>query len=263
MNDKLDKNKILSLLKTDYNIIVLDRVDSTNLYLKSLAQSGASHNTVVIADTQTNGRGRLGKSFFSPPGTGIYMSILLKADNLKIPSSHITVASGVSVCHTLEEFCDKIPSIKWVNDIFLNGKKVCGILAESFVSPIDGLLYIIVGIGINISTNSTDFPDELSDIAGSVFPAGISRNTIIAKLLDDFKRTSSIDNIDALISQYKEHSMLLNKEIYFSLNGKILNGIAADINNEGNLIVLLPDGKKTILKSGEVSLGSGNFINQN
>ncbi len=259
MTDRLDKNKILSLLNADYNVIILDTVDSTNLYLKTLAKNGALQNTVVIADTQTNGRGRLGKCFFSPPGTGIYMSILLKADSLKIPSSHITVASGVAVCRALESFCTEQPFIKWVNDIFLNGKKVCGILAESFVSPIDDSLYIIVGTGINISTNLTDFPRELSDIAGSVFPVKISRNFIIAKLLNEFEKIFSIENIDALISQYKEYSMLLNKEICFSLNGNTLSGRVSDINKEGNLVVTLSNGKIEILKSGEISLGSKNF----
>lgn len=259
MADKLNKNQILSLLNTDYNIILLDTVDSTNLYLKELAKNGAPHNTVVIADTQTNGRGRLGKSFFSPAGTGIYMSLLLKADALKIPPSHITVASGVAVCHTLKEFCNTPPLIKWVNDIFLDRKKVCGILAESFVSPIDGSLYIIVGTGINVSTRHSDFPDDISDIAGSVFPPGISRSFIIARLLEEFEKAFSVEKIDVLIAQYKKYSLLLNKEICFSLNGTNLSGIVTDINNEGNLVIKLSNGETEILKSGEVSLGSKNF----
>lgn len=262
MIDELNLPEILSSLnnKDIYNIEILNTVDSTNLYLKNLAKNNAVHNTIIIADNQTSGRGRLGKSFFSPPGSGIYMSILFKADKLALPFSHITVAAGVAVCRVLGTVCNSSPSIKWVNDVFLNGKKVCGILAEGFVSPQDNAHYIIVGTGINVSTATSDFPVDISDIAGSVFPENASRNTIIAKIINEFENIFSCDNIAELIAEYKSYSMLINKEINFSLNSQSLAGTVTDINLDGNLVVALPDSKTIILKSGEVSLGSQNFV---
>lgn len=262
MSDKLCGKKILSLVKKQdlYNLIVLDSVNSTNSYIKELATSGASHATIVIADSQTNGRGRLGRDFFSPCGTGIYMSILIDPTKIKIPASHLTIAAGVAVCRTVENICDDTPSIKWVNDVFLHGKKVCGILAESVINPSTNTSsYIIVGIGINVATSAEVFPGKLSEIAGSVFPQNITRNEIIAKLLDEFDDVCSNAEIEQLIEEYKNHSLVLGKKISFTKNGKAFSGIAKDINIEGNLIVVLEDMQEMILSSGEVSLGSSNF----
>ena len=263
MSDILCAKKILSLVKKQdfYNLIVLDSVNSTNSYIKKLAVSGTPHATTVIADSQTNGRGRLGRDFFSPCGTGIYMSILIDPAKIKIPSSHLTIAAGVAVCHALRNICDDTPSIKWVNDIFLRGKKVCGILAESVINPKTNTSnYIIVGIGINVATTAEAFPGKLNGIAGSVFPKNVTRNEIIAKLLDEFDDVCSNAEIEQLIEEYKNHSLVLVKKISFTKDGKAFSGTAKDINLDGNLVVVLEDGQKMILSSGEVSLGSSNFL---
>ena len=259
MSDIILKEKINSLIcDTSYDIIVLETINSTNLYLKELAKKDAAHGTVVIADRQTNGRGRLGRQFFSPSGTGIYMSILIRPEEIKLDPQLLTVAAGVAVCRTLEDICNEAPRIKWVNDIFVGGRKVCGILAESF-SDSTGINSIIVGIGINVTTSAADFPAELSNIAGSIFPKNITRNEIIAKVLTEFERVCNFNDAKKLIEEYKAFSLVLNKELSFTKDGKHYTGIATDINIEGNLVVKLHSGETIVLKSGEVSLGSANF----
>lgn len=264
MHDILLKEQILSLTKKQnfFNLIILKTVNSTNSYAKELARGSSPHATVVVADEQTNGRGRLGREFFSPEGTGIYMSIILKPNEIKIPSSHLTITAGVAVCRVLSNVCDSYPRIKWVNDVFVNEKKVCGILAEGLGQETGNNPHsVILGIGLNVSTPSDIFPGKLSKLAGSVFPKSISRNELIAKILDELDSLCNSESIDRLISEYKRYSLILNKNISFTKDGKAYVGVAVDINNEGNLVVELDDKQKMILSSGEVSLGSSNFLN--
>ncbi len=237
------------------DIIVLDTVNSTNTYAKELAQNDAKHNTVVIANHQTAGRGRLGREFFSPSDTGLYMSIILRPYESLLEPTAVTIAAGVAVCRTIEEICNKRPQIKWVNDIFLDGRKICGILAEA--STNSGTIdYIIVGIGLNVSTE--DFPSELNHIAGSL-GRNIDRNLIAGKLIAEFNRLQPFCGSCELIDEYKVRSLVLGKKIDFAKDGKTYTGIATDINNEGNLIVTLENDKTITLKSGEISLRSERF----
>lgn len=244
------------------NVIVLETVDSTNTYAKNLAQSGAKSGTCVIAKTQTNGRGRLGRSFFSPSDTGIYMSIILRPETEYENTFPYTIAACVAVCTVLEKFSDNTVGIKWVNDIFANGKKVCGILTESGTmaggTKID---YYVIGIGINVSTPASGFPEEIQKIAGAVSGINASKNQIIASVISELLnlwKTSSVENI---IEEYKNHSFILDKPVSYLKNGKIFTGTAKDINLAGNLIVRLDSGETDTLISGEVSLRSENFTN--
>ncbi len=262
MADEIIKEGILSFTtkKTSLNIIVLKTVNSTNLHTKELAKNNAPHETIVIADHQAEGRGRLGREFFSPEGSGIYMSILLKPDKIILCPSLLTVAAGVAVCRVLNSIVKSPATIKWVNDIFVHGKKVCGILAESTSNPNKGTIdNIIVGIGLNVNTPDAVFPGKLNKIAGSVFPENITRNEITAKIINEFQKIYNTDNTQALIDEYKNYSCVLGKKIRFTKSGKAFSGTAIDINDEGNLIVVLDTGETSILKSGEISLGSENF----
>ncbi len=266
MEDILLSTEILQYttynLKRD-NLVLLDTVNSTNLYCKQLAKTKPCHEILIVANTQTSGKGRMGRVFFSPQNTGIYMSLLLDSKCIVLSPKLLTVAAGVAVCRVLRNICKTDASIKWVNDIFVNGKKACGILAESVCSTNETThQYIIVGIGINISTPDNIFPDEIKSIAGSVFPNRVSRNEIIAKIFNELRDLYMKNNPDELIKEYKSHSCVLGKEIGFTQNNKVYTGIADDINNEGNLVVRLSNNETLTLKSGEVSLGSNNFANK-
>lgn len=250
-----------NLNSTEFSdIFVLETVNSTNSYAKDLGINGGIHGTVVIANHQTAGRGRLGREFFSPKDSGLYMSFIIRPDKIRIAPSLLTVAAGVAVCRAITSVTDKVPQIKWVNDIFLNGKKICGILAESGTSTNSSVLdYIIVGIGLNVSTASELFPGKLRDIAGSLFPQNINRSKIAAEIINEFEKIILSNNVEVLIDEYKSYSLILDKKISFTKNGETFTGTAVDINTEGNLVVDLENGETLALKSGEVSLGSGNF----
>ncbi|MDO4744422.1 MAG: biotin--[acetyl-CoA-carboxylase] ligase, partial [Clostridia bacterium] len=221
------------------NLFVLKTINSTNSYCKALAKEGATHETVVIADKQTEGRGRLGREFFSPEGTGLYMSIILKPSEIPLSASLLTIAAGIAVCRTLETSCKSSPLIKWVNDIFINNKKVCGILAESVINATTNQLeYIIVGIGLNVSTPAEIFPGKLKDIAASAFP-DVSRNEIAAKIINEFHNIYTSKAITDLIDEYKSYSLVLGKRISFTKDDKTYLGTATELNIDGNLVVTL------------------------
>lgn len=240
----------------NFDIYILNTVDSTNIYAKKLAQNGAKNNTVVIANHQTSGRGRLGRTFYSPAHTGLYMSILLCPDGRILDPSALTVAAAVAVCRSVSTLCDKKPKIKWVNDIFVDSKKICGILAEAGTDS-GKLSYIIMGIGLNISTEV--FPGELKSIAGSLNTA-VNRNIIAGEIINQFHSLRSLCGTQELIDEYKSLSLILGKKISFTKNGKTYHGTAIDINIEGNLVVCLETNESIVLKSGEISLGSQNFV---
>lgn len=260
MIDKLTKEDIVRYLDGDIlpeNVHIFDNIDSTNSYCKKLAEDVCKTPVLVVSNTQTQGRGRLGRSFFSPAGTGIYMSILQKTNQLSIPCNLLTVVAGTATCLELKELCPDV-KIKWVNDIFADGKKVCGILAEGITATGDTLpSLVVVGIGINVST--LDFPEDIKNIAGSVNTEGITRNEIISRVIKRFIKICKEYSPEELISEYKQNSLVLGKKISFVQNNKAYSGVATDINIDGNLIVETTESETITLKSGEVSLGSENF----
>jgi len=263
-DDKITKALVCQHLQScvcETNITVLDEVDSTNYYLKLLAQKGAESGTCVVARTQTNGRGRLGRSFYSPSDTGIYMSILFRPFSAFNKSVPLTIIACVAVCKTLEKFSGSKFSIKWVNDIFANGKKICGILTEggstAGSSEID---YYIVGIGINVNAPHDGFPEDIKNIAGAVSDITVSKNQLIASVISEFFYLCKNASDSEIISEYKQRCFILGKNISYSKNGEIKQGIAENINNSGNLIVRLNNNQTDTLISGEISLKSENYV---
>lgn len=260
--DKISSLKIRRTLKISglsNKIFAFPEIDSTNRYAKSIALKKNMHGAVVVSDSQTNGRGRLGRSFFSPPGSGIYMSIIVYPKQILCDPSLLTVIACVAVCKTIEKYVDDKVSIKWVNDIFMNGKKICGILTEAGTTTNSKIGYFVVGIGLNVSTPTEIFPGELQSIAGSLGLTGASRNNIIADIIYEFMKLCMISDNSQIINEYKSRSMVIGKKVSF-INGKnILCATAIDINNQGNLLVKLEDGSVKTLKSGEITLGSQNF----
>lgn len=260
-NDKLSAQSISPFLSDslkDIDFHVFDTIDSTNNYAKKLAQDGAKPFTVVISEEQTKGKGRLGRSFYSPHSSGIYMSIILRPKMSAKQALLITTSTAVAVSKAIESVCYLKTQIKWVNDIYSDGKKLCGILTEASIDfETGGLEYAIVGIGINVNTKSSDFPDEISNIATSIYPHSNTRTVrshIIAEVLNNLSLYVERLGDKDILDEYKKRSFLLGKEIYVIERNKKTPATAIDLNDTAELIVKFPDGKTKALNSGEVSV---------
>ena len=234
-------------------VYVLKTVDSTNTYLKRLALEGAAHGTLVLAEEQTAGRGRRGNSFFSPGNTGLYMSLLLRPESLDCDTQMMTVRVAVAVCKALESMTSVKPRIKWVNDIYADGRKLCGILSEAVADLESGSVEsIVVGIGLNCTTTQDAFPPELRGIAGSL-GGHICRNELAAKIVEGIMRELRCDEQE-VIAAYRLRSLMTGKAVRFLREGELLEGVAEGIADNGNLLVAMADGSELVLHSGEVSV---------
>lgn len=262
-DDKLSDEGIRKGLRDelkDIDIIVYDEIDSTNTEAKRrLYSSDVKDFTVIVSDMQKGGRGRTGKSFTSPKGSGVYFSIILHPkDSYDFSYFDLTtVKAAVAVAEGIKEATDKQVEIKWVNDLFLNGKKICGILSEldaDFESR--SVKSVIVGIGINVNEPRDDSFKDLKNIAGYI-GTDVIRNEILSSVLNAFYENNFVKSDKEIIDYYKKHSLVIGKELSFELNGKKYSAKGIDINDKGNLIV--DTGKEKItLSSGEVSI-KGDF----
>lgn len=233
-------------------IIILDSIDSTNNYLKKLAEENAKKGTIVIAKSQTKGRGRTGNCFFSPDG-GLYMSILLDSG---LNTEFVTALSGVALCRAIKKCTDFSPKIKWVNDIYIDRKKICGILAEGTVSPDGNLENIILGIGLNILAPKDGFPDDIKDKAGALFKDNMPKDTeniITAEIINALFQILS-EKSNKFIDEYKNLSLLTGKEIAYKKSNQIFTGRAVSIDEKLRLVVETASGEKDILSSGEIKI---------
>ncbi len=255
----LSKDLICSYIEDAQNrIVVYDVIDSTNAEAKRLAISG-EEDAVIIADCQTEGRGRLGRSFYSPKGNGIYMSFLIKGDFPEEQSVLLTTATSVIVCRAIENTEGIYPQIKWVNDLYLDGKKVCGILAEAIRNSDNDIEYVIIGIGINCE--GEDFPDEIKDIAGSL--GGVDRNRLAAAIINGMENIKAMIADNNFIDEYKKRSLVIGKRINV-LNFGIGEAEAIDIDKSGGLVIRTSNGEIKTLSSGEISIrlcGNNNLNN--
>ena len=250
MLEKLRENKLVS------DIQIFPELDSTNRYLKELAKEGAEAGIVVIANKQSAGRGRLGRSFFSPEGTGIYMSILLRPEMELQKSVRITSMVAVAVARAIERISGIETKIKWVNDIFLNGKKVCGILTESGINATTGTLeYAVLGIGINVGT--IQFPEELKEIATSICNEcnhTVTRTELIVEILKELEHWYPTLWNGGFLQESRKRSLLLGKDIFVVGSGESnYQAKALDLDDMGHLWIE-KEGKRELLHSGEVSV---------
>ncbi len=245
------------------NIHVYDILDSTNLEARRIAAGDAkSLPAVVIARQQTAGRGRLGRSFYSPKD-GLYLSIAIKPDFDISRSSLVTVAAAAATSEAIDEVCECSTKIKWVNDIYLGDRKVCGILTEANTDFETGQIdSLVTGIGINTSEKS--FPPELKDIAGSVSAEGLTgheKAMLAAALVERFLRYTR--DLNGFMDSYRSRSLVLGKNITVytgtyrkdptqELGGK--SAFAVAIDDSGGLTVEYDDGSRETLTSGEVSI---------
>lgn len=250
INMKLDKSFIeKELCDFPYTITVRDCVTSTNSILKEEAKCGKEEYSVLIASTQTEGRGRMGRSFFSPDNSGLYMSVLLRPNGVINPV-HITTDAAVAVATAIERVSGKTTGIKWVNDIYIDGRKVCGILAESSLGENS---FVIMGIGINVSPPESGFPDDIKMRAGSIFEEKEEylREKIAVEILKELYFVKS--DADTL-NEYRSRSIIIGKEIDIIKNDTAERGVALEIDNDYSLVVKKEDGSIEKLSSGDVSI---------
>ena len=247
------------LRRRDLDLRVYKSISSTNTVLKQLAESGEAEGTVLLAEEQTAGRGRMSRSFFSPPRSGLYMSLLLRPHLSAQLSTRITACAAVAVAEAIEELTGCRAEIKWVNDVLVDGKKVCGILTEGSIDCESGLMhYAIVGIGINIRPPEGDFPAELRQIAGALPAAPDGEDlrcrlaaAVLDRLMDLYEQLPEGDCYEA----YKSRSCLIGRQInILPLEGEPVPATAIDVEPDFSLRVRLADGTEKLLNSGEVSV---------
>ncbi|MGN0667220.1 MAG: biotin--[acetyl-CoA-carboxylase] ligase, partial [Huintestinicola sp.] len=258
-NDLLNEPSIQQYLETEHlgrKMDIFKTVDSTNSFAKSLAQLGAVHGMTVISEQQTLGRGRMGKKFHSPNNLGIYMSVIIRPRLSVEYALTITSCAAVAVAEAIEKLCGLECGIKWVNDIYTNGKKLCGILTEASIGVEQGgLEYAVIGIGINVS--NTIFPKELEEVATSIkLESGrsVSRSRLAAEILNSLER--HLNNICSqdFIEEYRRRSILIGKKIMVSCNGKEEIADCIGIDSYGKLLIRRENGEEAALNSGSVSI---------
>lgn len=219
-------------------------VDSTNRVARDYVSDGGILPALFIAEEQTAGRGRLGRSFFSPKASGLYMTLALPSDNT-FGDVALTVAVSVAVVRVLSPLTDKKLTVKWVNDILADGKKAAGILCEAVKGA------VIIGIGINLSTEK--FPEDIETTASSLGIIKVDKKLLSEKIAEEIIKIIKENNAD-IIEEYKKISAVLGEEIYYIKNGERFDARALDIDEKGGLIALNSDGTRTILSSGEITL---------
>ena len=251
----VSKERIQSYLKGEIGkeMVIYDKIDSTTNAAKLLAKNAAPHGSVVIALQQTSGKGRLGRSFYSPEATGIYMTAILRPTLPVQQVLQITSAAAVAVSRGIKDAAGIETQIKWVNDVYYQGKKLCGILTESSVEngKID---YAVVGIGINVSTDT--FPQELKEKATCLSHAAgqVDSDLLIARVLDNLDEVYSQLGTGAFMEEYRARSCVIGKEVTVLNMGEPFIAKAVDIDNDAHLIVKTADERYLTISSGEVTL---------
>lgn len=248
-SDKISKTFIKKHIPEAYRLRVEKKVSSTNLLMKEMAKKGAEEFSVLAASSQTAGRGRLGRSFYSPGGTGIYMSVLLFPGKDRNPLL-ITVDAAVCVARVLERITGEKALVKWVNDIYIKEKKVCGILAEAVDDK------VVLGIGINVTPPKKGFPDDIKDRAGALFEKKTKkiRERIISELLCELYSIYTSPEREELYNEYNSRSMIKGKDILILRNGGEEPAVALGIDIDYSLIVKKENGETEKISTGDVSI---------
>lgn len=237
------------------SVLYFESTDSTNTQAKLLAAQGAAHGTVLIAEHQTGGRGRLGRSFSSPSGMGVYLSVILRPN---CPPEHLmrlTCAVAVSMCNVVEQITHIRPGIKWTNDLVYHGKKLAGILTELGWGNHGVVDYAVVGIGVNCCQLPCDFPHDIRAMASSLTMINsqeIDRNHVAAAMIEALWHMELTDNF---MEQYRANCITLGQDVsLLSADGSVRHAHAISVDEQGALIVRFPDGSVETVSSGEVSV---------
>lgn len=255
----------------DLKVQVEKKVDSTNNVLKQYIADGETGNMVLLAEEQSAGRGRRGRSFYSPEGTGLYMSLLLHPDATPEEGTMLTTLAAVAAAKAIEKVANEVVQIKWVNDVWMRGKKISGILTEGSASLEEGKLeYVIVGIGINIYEPKEGFPEEIKDVAGAVFTSHIPRenlrNRLAAEFIINFMEYFRAFPARNYLEEYRERCFVIGKRVRIITPGAAPAEAVKEaetgreyaqvlgIDDACHLKVQYDDGEVEFLSSGEISI---------
>ena len=255
--DEIDKDYILNNITGDWKeIITFKKTKSTNEEAKQIALSGEKGNRILIADKQLGGKGRKGRVFFSPDKKGLYMSILLTNPDIKVEDATlITSYTAVATAKAVEKLCGNEVKIKWVNDLYMNDKKICGILTEAGFDFESGTVdYVIIGIGIN--TLKSRLPKEIKDIATSIeneTGVKIFRNNLVTEIVNGIVNMPEALKTKDFLNTYREKSNVIGRNITVYYGNRVYNAKAVDIDDNAALVVETGDGIETV-NSGEVSI---------
>lgn len=258
-NDFLSEEKIRLALGKNRKISqihVFKSIDSTNNEAKKMAMSGALDGTLVVSEEQTQGRGRRGKDFYSPANSGIYMSLVLRPKLSMEDITLITTGVSVAICRAIENLFPLKPQIKWINDIYIEDRKVCGILTEGVTDFETGTIEaVILGIGVNFNTDN--FPQDIQKKAGSLLSekiSKVSRNDLIAEIAKEVFRIMENIQDRTYLNEYRERSWVIGNMVDVITPEETYRAKALDILESGALVVERENGKIENLISGEISI---------
>lgn len=244
----------------DAPIFLYDTLESSNRTAKTLALEGAPHGTMVLAGQQTAGRGRLGRRFESPAGKGVYLSLVLRPSLPMTEAQAVTVSAAVAVCRAVKKLCGLELGIKWVNDLYYNGKKVCGILTEAVLDLESGMLdYAVLGLGFNVAAPADGWPEDLRDVAGALYdgsPAPGARAALAAAFLNAFWPLYRAGPRSGYLDEYRRRQALTGQRVLVTpRRGTPRAAQVQGIDDECKLVVRF-DGEScpAALNSGEVSV---------
>jgi BirA family biotin operon repressor/biotin-[acetyl-CoA-carboxylase] ligase len=238
-------------------------IDSTNVYAAQLARAGATEGTLVIADAQSGGKGRLGRNWVSPPGVNLYLSVILRPSVSASIAPQLNLLAAVAVADAISEVCELTSTIKWPNDVLVTGKKVCGILAE-MQTEAGELRAVILGIGVNINAPLSAFPEELRDKASSLLLISgrvIERSTFTARLLTHLEKSyvlwleEGFSTLRLRWEQYASH--ILGKQISVAVPEGTIVGTVLGLDRDGGLLVQGDNGERHRLLAGDVTVLGG------
>lgn len=254
--DALSAEGINSYLSDEYKnleVFYFNGIDSTNNEAKRMLANGYKKVALVVSDYQSEGRGRNGKHFYSPGRTGIYLTLIIHPQKNVGDFVSVTTAAAVAVIRAIKVLTDKKPKIKWVNDIYLQNRKIGGILTEAITDFESGTVHsVVVGIGINV--NTVNFPDDIKDIASSLKPSNLTRNKLAAEIVNQLLKI--IDNLsdNLFLDEYREHSLVIGRKIKCLTGNSSYYALAEDIDDSGGLVIKKDDGSRAVLRSGEISV---------
>ncbi len=260
--DRLMRSAVLPLLERDHGdgLICLESVDSTNNYAKTLSAVPGQERVYIFAGEQTGGRGRRGRSFYSPAGLGLYLTGLYRPKSLPPFLSNFTAYVAVAVCLAIEHTCGLRTAIKWPNDILYEGRKLCGILTELAVEGESGAVeYLITGMGVNVGQQEEDFPEEIRDTAGSLLMACGTKpplSSLCAALINELDRAydAFLRTDETYRELYRERCDTLGRPIYILSGDLKTPAFAEDLAGDFGLMVSYEDGRRETIYAGEVSV---------